>query len=245
MRNDVLSSPDRDGAENMGKSNRGNDIILASIDAFSRTNYEKATTALLAREAGIAEGTLYKYFPSKKELFLACCRYIEDLLIARYDAIYKEHRDEPLEYLKRVSSSYTNFVRENPSMRKFLAFVLNNVFDEDFRRELEDFINLNIRATEHMLRKGQKMGEIRKDLDPRIVAWFYVGAYFTLILMTEMDADEFEDPDFVDKYLNILQLEEAKRSAEATPDGAKAEYEDGLFATLKKAGPANNAGRGG
>ena len=188
----------------MGKGNRHNDIILASIDTFSRTNYEKATTAMLAREAGIAEGTLYKYFPSKKELFLACCRYIEELLISRYDAIYKEYKDEPLEYLKRVSSSYLAFVRENPTMRKFLAFVLNNTFDADFRRELEDFINLNIRATEHMLRKAQEMGEIRKDLDPRIVAWFYVGGYFTLILMTEMDVDEVEDPAFMDKYLNIL-----------------------------------------
>jgi TetR/AcrR family transcriptional regulator len=225
----------------MGKGNRGNDIILASIGAFSRTNYENATTALLAREAGIAEGTLYKYFPSKKELFLACCRYIEDLLIARYEAIYKDHRDEPLEYLKGVSNSYISFVRENPSMRKFLLFVLNNVFDEDFRRELEDFINLNIRATEHMLRKGQEMGEIRKDLDPGVVAWFYVGAYFTLILMTEMDADEFEDPDFVDKYLNILQLEEVKRPLGAAPNGATVEHEDGLFAALKKAEPARNA----
>ena len=223
----------------MGKGNRGNDIILTSIDAFSRTNYEKATTAMLAREAGVAEGTLYKYFPSKKELFLACCRYIEDLLIARYELIYRDHKDEPLEYLKLVSKSYTSFVRENPSMRKFLAFVLNNTFDADFRRELEGFINLNIRATEYMLRKGQQMGEIRKDLDPNIVAWFYVGAYFTLILMTEMEADEIEDPDFVDKYLSILHLTEAKSPAEATPGIADVGSGAGLFAALKNE-PAND-----
>jgi AcrR family transcriptional regulator len=223
----------------MGKGNRYNDIILASIDAFSRTNYEKATTALLAREAGIAEGTLYKYFPSKKELFLECCRYIEGLLVSRYDAIYKEYKDDPLEYLKRVSKSYLAFVRENPTMRKFLAFVLNNTFDDDFRRELEGFMSLNIRATEHMLRRGQKMGEIRKDLDPRVVAWFYVGGYFTLILMTEMDVDEVEDPDFMDKYLNILQLEETKGLEQTIARESGKDYKEGLFAALKKAGPTS------
>lgn len=225
----------RDGAQRMVKGNRYNEIILASIDAFSRTNYEKATTVLLAREAGIAEGTLYKYFSSKKELFLACCRYIESLLIERYDAIYLECRDDPLEYLKRVSRSYLAFVRENPTMRKFLAFVLNNTFDEDFRRELEDFISLNIRATEHMLRKGQAMGEVRKDLDPRVVAWFYVGGYFTLILMAEMDAEEVEDPDFMDKFLNMLQLGGAKGSAGAPAVEGDADYGHGLFEGLKKA----------
>ncbi len=221
----------------MAKGDRQNDIILASIGAFSRTNYEKATTALLAREAGIAEGTLYKYFSSKKELFLACCRYIEELLIARYDAIYRECKDEPLEYLKRVSKSYLAFVRENPSTRKFLAFVLNNTFDEDFRRELVEFINLNIRATEYILRKGQANGEIRMDVDPRIVAWFYVGAYFTLILMTEMDVDEIEDPDFVDKYLNILQLEAAPKPAASPPNEAGADLGRGFFETLGNDGP--------
>lgn len=190
-----------------GRENRLNDIILSSIETFSRTNYEKATTALLAKEAGVAEGTLYKYFPSKKELFLACCRYIEEQLIARYDAIYRECSNRPLEYLKRVSASYLEFVRDNPSMRKFLAFVLNNTFDEDFRRELEDFMNLNIRATEQMLRKGQEMGEIRGDLDPHVVAWFYVGAYFTIILMVEMEVEVFKEADLVGKYLNILNLE--------------------------------------
>ncbi len=206
---------DRVGGEQAGsgggqvkadRGNRLNEIILSSIETFSRTNYEKATTALLAREAGVAEGTLYKYFPSKKELFLACCRHIEEQLLTRYEAIYRECGDKPLEYLKRVSASYLEFVRDNPSMRKFLAFVLNNTFDEDFRRELEDFMGLNIRTTEQMLRKGQEMGEIRKDIDPHVVAWFYVGAYFTIILMVEMEAKVFENPELVDRYLDILNL---------------------------------------
>jgi TetR/AcrR family transcriptional regulator len=229
----------------MAKGNRYNEIILSSIDAFSRTNYEKATTALLAKEAGIAEGTLYKYFPSKKELFLACCRYIEDLLIARYDAIYHECRGEPLEYLKRVSRSYLAFVHENPSMRKFLAFVLNNTFDEDFRRELEDFISLNIRATEHMLRRGQELGEIREDLDPRVVAWFYVGAYFTLILMTEMGVDEIGEPDFVDKYLNLLQLEEMGEPAGPVSSENGVDHAGGLYESLRGAEPARKSSESG
>lgn len=217
------------------RGNRVNEIILSAIETFSRTNYEKATTALLAREAGVAEGTLYKYFPSKKELFLACCRYVEDLLIARYEAIYRECGDSPLKYLKRVSKSYVEFVRDNPSMRKFLAFVLNNSFDEDFRRELTDFMDLNIRATELMLRRGQERGEIRGDLDPHVVAWFYVGAYFTIILMVEMEAEVFKDPDLADRYLDILDLGGASREGRRETE-ASGDREGGLFASLKDGG---------
>ncbi|MBC7252974.1 MAG: TetR/AcrR family transcriptional regulator [Actinobacteria bacterium] len=176
-------------------------IILSCIDVFSRTNYERATTAMLAREAGVAEGTIYKYFPSKKELFLACCRYIEDQLLQRYRAVYRQYRDRPLESLKRVGQSYLDFIRENPTMRKFLAFVLNNSYDEDFLRELEGFLTVNRLAVEELIREAQKRGELRESIDPRIGAWFFVGGYFTLILMAEMDEEAVNDPEFMEKYM--------------------------------------------
>ena len=188
----------------MDKGERYNQIILSSIDVFSRTNYEKATTAVLAKEAGIAEGTLYKYFPSKKELFLECFRYIAGQLIGRYNRIYSDSRDQPLESLKGVAQSYLDFVKDNPSMRKFLAFVLNNTFDQDFAKEMEEFLNLNIRATEGLLKRAMRDGDLKKHVDPHIMAWFFVGGYFTLILMTEMEEDIVQDPRFLDKYMNAI-----------------------------------------
>ena len=188
----------------MDRGERYNQIILSSIDVFSRTNYEKATTAMLAEEAGIAEGTLYKYFPSKKELFLECFRYIAGQLIDRYNLLYEDVGEQSLVSLKGVAKSYLDFVKENPSMRKFLAFMLNNSFDEDFAREMEEFLNLNIRAAEGLLKGAMRRGELKKNMDPHIMAWFFVGGYFTLILMTEMEEDAVQDPGFLDKYMNAL-----------------------------------------
>lgn len=180
---------------------RYEEIILSSIGVFARTNYDNATTAVLAKEAGIAEGTLYRYFPSKKELFLECGRYIERLLLERYGDIYRDTGGRPLEYLRRVAGSYLDFVRENPGMRKFLSFMLNNSYDEDFRRELEAFIDMNIRATERMIDRAKEEGEVGKELNSRVAAWMFVGGYFTLILMTEVGAEEAQDPRFLEDFL--------------------------------------------
>jgi AcrR family transcriptional regulator len=182
----------------MGNGPKYEQIILASIEVFSRTNYETATTAMLAKEAGIAEGTLYKYFPGKKELFLACCRYIEGMLVERYREIYLETKDKPVEFLKQVAYSYLDFVKENPNRRKFLAFVLNNTFDDDFRAELERFLRMNIAATERMIKLGIQKGELRDDLDPTAAAWLFVGGYFTLILIAEAGVSEILSPDYLD-----------------------------------------------
>jgi len=188
----------------MGKGDRYNEIIHSCIDVFARTNYEKATTALLAQEAGLAEGTLYKYFSSKKELFLECFRFIANQLIDRYNLIYEANEDRPLESLKAVAQSYLDFVKENPGMRRFLAFLLNNVFDEDFFKELKGFMDLNREAAERLVVRAIEKGELRKKVDPRVMAWFFVGGYYTLILMTEMEEEIVQDPEFLEKFMGSV-----------------------------------------
>ena len=50
---------------------RRQQIIDAAFKVFSEKGFATATTAKIAKEAGIAEGTIYNYFPSKRELFIA------------------------------------------------------------------------------------------------------------------------------------------------------------------------------
>jgi TetR/AcrR family fatty acid metabolism transcriptional regulator len=180
------------------------DIINSSIEVFSRTNYEKATTALIAKEAGVAEGTLYKYFPNKKELFFACFRYIGELLMERYVKIYQETRHDPRDYILSVARSFQEFLMENPSMRLFLAFVLNNSFDQEFRDELERFVNFHVNAAEAMIRRAVEHGQVKADINPRLAAWIFVGGYYTLILMAELGAEEFAEPGFMNEIMGFF-----------------------------------------
>lgn len=50
---------------------REQQILEAALKVFSRKSFAEATTAEIAREAGVAEGTIYNYFPSKRELLVA------------------------------------------------------------------------------------------------------------------------------------------------------------------------------
>lgn len=46
-------------------------ILEAALKVFSEKGFNGATTAEIAREAGIAEGTIFRHFRSKKDLLLA------------------------------------------------------------------------------------------------------------------------------------------------------------------------------
>ncbi|MCA9510061.1 MAG: helix-turn-helix domain-containing protein [Myxococcota bacterium] len=45
-------------------------ILAAAVDCFEHHGYDDTTTAMIAARAGIGVGTLYGYFPDKRELLL-------------------------------------------------------------------------------------------------------------------------------------------------------------------------------
>ncbi len=47
-------------------------IVTAARQLFAEKGFDGATTAEIARQAGFAEGTIYRHFEDKKELFIAC-----------------------------------------------------------------------------------------------------------------------------------------------------------------------------
>ncbi|MBA3433416.1 MAG: TetR/AcrR family transcriptional regulator [Actinobacteria bacterium] len=47
-------------------------LIDAGLRAFSAGSYSGATTAQIAREAGVSEPILYRHFASKRELYFSC-----------------------------------------------------------------------------------------------------------------------------------------------------------------------------
>jgi AcrR family transcriptional regulator len=50
---------------------RREEILKAALDIFTEKGYGVATMPEIAQEAGVAAGTLYLYYPSKRELFVA------------------------------------------------------------------------------------------------------------------------------------------------------------------------------
>jgi AcrR family transcriptional regulator len=46
-------------------------ILQAALKVFSKKGFNTATTREIAQEAGVAEGTIFRYFPTKKDILLS------------------------------------------------------------------------------------------------------------------------------------------------------------------------------
>jgi AcrR family transcriptional regulator len=62
--------PDRDTRKTQITARRREQILKAAIEIFSKKGYAAATIPAIAKLAGVAAGTIYIYYPSKRELFI-------------------------------------------------------------------------------------------------------------------------------------------------------------------------------
>jgi AcrR family transcriptional regulator len=61
------------------------DIMQAARGVFCEKGYEAASTAEIAAKAGVVEGTLYRYFSSKRELLIKVVESFYEGTLADYE----------------------------------------------------------------------------------------------------------------------------------------------------------------
>ncbi len=101
------------------RDSRTQQILDAAARLFARHGYADADTQLLADEMGVGKGTLYRYFPSKKALFLAAAdRVMRQLRIQIDDSI--EGVLDPLDRIAVAIRTFLSFFAENPDFVELL-----------------------------------------------------------------------------------------------------------------------------
>lgn len=149
-------------------------LIQAGAAVFAEKGLEGTRIGDIAREAGVAMGTLYTHFPDKDALFTEVMRAGKDLVLAGLEAA----REAP-----------TREARDRAAMEGVVAFaqIYGSLFrlllsrgasDDPMQREVVDAIT-DLRTEE--LKIGQQAGWARKDLVPHAAARCEVGSVFHLL----------------------------------------------------------------
>ncbi|TGK80278.1 TetR/AcrR family transcriptional regulator [Leptospira montravelensis] len=167
-------------------SEKEKDIVKAAEKIFAEFGFAGATTAELANHAGVTERTLFKYFPSKNDLYR---RVLSGLLLS---TIVPGHMSDLKERLQSLKPNFKEWyvsilkaryeaVANEPQKLKLLLGAL--LFSKEFADIFGNLWKLNLYDTSvEAIQYFQEMGEIRKDLDPNQIvrASFSLAASFLI-----------------------------------------------------------------
>lgn len=92
---------------------RQHEILAKAVDLFAEHGYTATDTQFLADQLQVGKGTLYRYFPSKQDLFLAAVDYGMQKFNERMEARLAGIED-PLEQIRQGIRTYLEFYAEHP-----------------------------------------------------------------------------------------------------------------------------------
>jgi AcrR family transcriptional regulator len=101
------------------QSRRRAQILSAAGRFFARLGFFNTDVQVIADAIGVGKGTVYRYFRTKEELFLATA---EDVLqrLEEHIAAAVHGLEHPLEIIRRVGKAYAEFFEQNPEAVELL-----------------------------------------------------------------------------------------------------------------------------
>lgn len=155
-------------------------ILSAGRTLFARDGFDATTTRDLAREAGIGVGTLFLYFPEKRDVLLRLFK--EDIEPVHRAAMGALDPDLPLlEAAVRVFRRlYDHYARDLRLSRVFLSELA--FLDPERRADLMSFTRDFVRALADLVERERVRGLLRADAEPLSTARTLFRLYYAVLI---------------------------------------------------------------
>jgi TetR/AcrR family transcriptional regulator len=158
-----------------------NRIYDAAAQLFAREGFENANIKDIADLAGISKGSLYDYFESKEELYLAVCSHGIALSRENIDSIIDDKKD----FFTQIHDIFTqglNFVIAHPHYAQLYVNIAGSGMERFAQR-------LSLRVEKHTadyykaaVRRGIVEGFIRPDVDINTAAFLINSMYVIMMI---------------------------------------------------------------
>lgn len=183
-------------------------ILISAIELFSEKGYEATSTSEIAKNAKVAEGTIFRYYKTKRELLFAIpsslskCSLFENFLIDFNEILSDDHVDFKT-FLRKVILNRQKFVSETAPILKVI--IQEIPFHPELRQKIINTVVLpSVNKLIGIIDKFKKQGElidIPSNSIVNLVATSIFGYFFLhYIALPELPNRE-DDVDYLIRYI--------------------------------------------
>jgi TetR/AcrR family fatty acid metabolism transcriptional regulator len=161
----------------MGKrknSEKYHRIIEAATKVFAKKGFYQSKISEIAKEANVADGTIYIYFENKDDILISL---FEEQMKAVIDNMETQLSgiDDPAKRLERFASTHLDLIEKNQDMAEIIQVELrqSGKFMKEYKNEkFMQYLDI----IEDIICEGQKRGIFKKDVIPKVAKRAFFGA---------------------------------------------------------------------
>ncbi len=172
----VHSAPERSDRGNGDKRER---ILAAAERIFARHGFFAAKVSEIAKEAGVADGTIYLYFKSKDDLLISLFENRMTQVNEHLRAVIE--REAPAGQLRAFIKAYLRLIHDEPAAAEVLTIELRQ--SSKFMKEYDNpqFADF-LRMLGGIIAAGQERGELDGSIPSHVAARLIFGMLDELAL---------------------------------------------------------------
>jgi TetR/AcrR family fatty acid metabolism transcriptional regulator len=172
--------------------------LQAAVKVMGRLGYHHAQVSKIAREAGVADGTVYLYFKNKEDILISLFRETMGDIVARIQTgIQNLDRPDPVLALRKLIEVYFETLAQNTDLAMVTQIQLRQS-DPEIRKKIGEIMRPYYRIIDSIIEESIRSGYFRKTIDPRIArrmifgtmdetatAWILSGAKYDLVSLVD------------------------------------------------------------
>ena len=194
--------------ENSNLSLKQCQVLLSSLKLFSEIGFENTTASLIAKEAGVSEGTVFTYFKTKEGILEAILstfleKVIPDVIADFSKKKFTANQETFSVFLRSIVRDRLVFIHENQMQVKIL--LSRSFIDNTISNQLGNIIVQSIiEPISPVLNQFKEKGLILNWSNERIVRYILALSFSYLIPMMLNDEGTINIDEAVDEIVECL-----------------------------------------
>jgi AcrR family transcriptional regulator len=164
-----------------------NRILAAARSLVSEGGWGEAQISNVASAADVATGSVYRYFPSKADLFVEVLSVVSQREVDVLQAI-ADSSEPPFQ---KLHSAVSTFVARAMRNRRLAYALIAEPCDEEVDAARLTYRSAISHQIKRIMTEGQISGAFRADIDPNVAATVIVGGFMESLIgpLSPLNAD--------------------------------------------------------
>ena len=164
-------------------------IVDAAVIVIAQNGYHQAQVSKIAKQAGVADGTIYLYFKNKEDILISVFREKMAIFVENIKGILK--KDLPIsEKLQLVVENHFRVLQEDPHLAIVTQLELRQS-NKDLRFQINSVLKEYMVLLDSLLEEGVDKGELSSELDLRLARQMLFGTMDETVTSWVMNEQKF------------------------------------------------------
>lgn len=165
-------------------------IVDAAVIVIAQNGYHQAQVSKIAKEAGVADGTIYLYFKNKEDILISVFREKMGIFVNNLEGIIKKDITAT-EMLAKMIDNHFRVLHEDRHLAIVTQLELRQS-SKELRFRINEVLKEYLDLLDFILKKGIENGEFDRDLDVRLARQMVFGTVDEAITSWVMNDQKYD-----------------------------------------------------